>query len=126
MFGVVERCYILLILFNVFIKVSEGVLWLIGIDLEVEFIFSVKLEGDFVEGEIMVLVKKLFDICCGLFEGIEINFLFDGNKVLIWVGCGCYMLFILFVSDYLNLEDWEGELEFEVFGVNLKCFIDSV
>lgn len=123
-FGVVECRYILLIFFNVFIKVSEDVFWFIGIDLEVELIFSVKLEGEFMEGEIIVFVKKLFDIICGIFEGIDIYFLLDGSKVFICVGWGCYMFFILFVNDYLNLEDWEGEVEFELLCSDLKCFID--
>ncbi|MCP4234985.1 MAG: DNA polymerase III subunit beta [Aestuariibacter sp.] len=107
-------------------KVSEGALWLTGTDLEVELISSVKLEGDFAEGEITVPAKKLFDICRGLSEGTEINFSLDGNKALIRAGRGRYTLSTLSASDYPNLEDWEGELEFEVSGANLKRLIDSV
>ena len=124
--GAVERRHTLPILSNVLIKVSEGALWLTGTDLEVELISSVKLEGDFAEGEITVPAKKLFDICRGLSEGTEINFSLDGNKALIRAGRGRYTLSTLSASDYPNLEDWEGELEFEVSGANLKRLIDSV
>ena len=124
--GAVERRHTLPILSNVLIKVSEGALWLTGTDLEVELIYSVKLEGDFAEGEITVPAKKLFDICRGLSEGTEINFSLDGNKALIRAGRGRYTLSTLSASDYPNLEDWEGELEFEVSGANLKRLIDSV
>lgn len=124
--GAVERRHTLPILSNVLIKVSEGALWLTGTDLEVELISSVKLEGDFTEGEITVPAKKLFDICRGLSEGTEINFSLDGNKALIRAGRGRYTLSTLSASDYPNLEDWEGELEFEVSGANLKRLIDSV
>lgn len=124
--GVVECCYILFIFLNIFIKVSEDVFWLMGIDLEVELILSVKLDGDFIEGEIIVLVKKFFDIIWGIFEGIDIYFSLDGNKVFICVGCGCYMLLMLLVNDYFNFEDWEGEVEFELFCMDMKCFIDVI
>lgn len=124
--GAVERRHTLPILSNVLIKVSEGALWLTGTDLEVELISSVRLEGDFAEGEITVPAKKLFDICRGLSEGTEINFSLDGNKALIRAGRGRYTLSTLSASDYPNLEDWEGELEFEVSGANLKRLIDSV
>lgn len=124
--GAVERRHTLPILSNVLIKVSEGALWLTGTDLEVELISSVKLEDDFAEGEITVPAKKLFDICRGLSEGTEINFSLDGNKALIRAGRGRYTLSTLSASDYPNLEDWEGELEFEVSGANLKRLIDSV
>lgn len=124
--GAVERRHTLPILSNILIKVSEGALWLTGTDLEVELISSVKLEGDFAEGEITVPAKKLFDICRGLSEGSEINFSLDGNKALLRAGRGRYTLSTLSASDYPNLEDWEGELEFEVSGANLKRLIDSV
>ncbi|MCP4865565.1 MAG: DNA polymerase III subunit beta [Alteromonas sp.] len=124
--GAVERRHTLPILSNVLIKVSEGALWLTGTDLEVELISSTHLEGDFAEGEITVPAKKLFDICRGLSDGTEINFSLDGNKAVIRAGRGRYTLSTLSASDYPNLEDWEGEVEFEVSGANLKRLIDSV
>lgn len=123
--GAVERRHTLPILSNVLIKVSEGALWMTGTDLEVELISSVQLEGEFAEGEITVPAKKLFDICRGLSEGTNIDFSVDGNKALIRAGRGRYTLSTLSASDYPNLEDWEGEVEFEVSCSDLKRLIDS-
>lgn len=123
--GAVERRHTLPILSNVLIKVSEGALWLTGTDLEVELIASIKLEDEFVEGEITVPAKKLFDICRGISDGTEVQFTVDGNKAVIKAGRGRYSLSTLSANDYPNLEDWEGEVEFEVSGADLKRLIDS-
>ncbi|WP_100657544.1 DNA polymerase III subunit beta [Alteromonas flava] len=123
--GAVERRHTLPILSNVLIKVSEGALWFTGTDLEVELISSVALEGDYTEGETTVPAKKLLDICRGLNEGNDITFDVDGNKAVIRSGRGRYSLSTLSANDYPNLEDWEGEIEFEIARSELKQLIDS-
>ena len=123
--GAVERRHTLPILSNVLVKVSEDALWLTGTDLEVELISSVALDGDFAEGETTVPAKKLLDICRGLNEGSDISFLVDGSKAIIRSGRGRYSLSTLSASDYPNLEDWEGEVEFEIARSQLKQLIDS-
>lgn len=123
--GAVERRHTLPILSNVLIKVSDNSLWLTGTDLEVELISNVTLSGDFEEGEITVPAKKLFDIIRGLSDESEVNFLLDGNKAIIRSGRSRYTLSTLSASDYPNLEDWEGEVEFEVSRADLKHLIDS-
>ena len=123
--GAVERRHTLPILSNVLIKVSEDALWLTGTDLEVELISSVKLEGEFTEGEITVPAKKLFDIIRGISEGTDIHFSLDGSKALIRAGRGRYTLSTLSANDYPNLEDWEGEVEFELSCSDLKRLIDA-
>lgn len=123
--GAVERRHTLPILSNVLIKVSENSLWLTGTDLEVELISNVTLTGEFEEGEITVPAKKLFDIIRGLSDGSEVVFAVDGNKALIRSGRSRYTLSTLSATDYPNLEDWEGEVEFEVSRADLKHLIDS-
>lgn len=123
--GAVERRHTLPILANVLMKVSEGALWLTGTDLEVELISSVKLEGDFVEGEITIPAKKLLDISRGLSEGAELHFSIDGAKAILRSGRGRYVLSTLSAADYPNLEDWEGETEFEISCADFKHLIDS-
>lgn len=123
--GAVERRHTLPVLANVLIKVGEGALWLTGTDLEVELISSVALEGDFEEGEITVPAKKLFDICRGLADGSDIHFQLDANKAIIRSGRSRYTLSTLSAEDYPNLEDWEGEVEFELSRAKLKHLIDS-
>ena len=123
--GAVERRHTLPILSNVLIKVSEDALWLTGTDLEVELISSVALEGDFSEGETTVPAKKLLDIIRGLNEGSDVVFQMDGSKAIVRSGRGRYSLSTLSANDYPNLEDWDGEVEFEVTRSDLKQLIDS-
>ena len=123
--GAVERRHTLPILSNVLIKVSDNALWLTGTDLEVELISSMQLEGEVVDGEITVPAKKLFDICRSLNDGSNVEFLLDGNKALIKSGRSKYSLATLPASDYPNLEDWQGEVEFEISQASLKRLIDS-
>jgi DNA polymerase-3 subunit beta len=123
--GAVERRHTLPILSNVLIKVSENSLWLTGTDLEVELISNVTLTGDWEEGEITVPAKKLLDICRGLAEGSNLDFHVDGNKAMLRSGRSKYSLSTLSADDYPNLEDWQGELEFEISQSALKKLIDS-
>ena len=123
--GAVERRHTLPILSNILIKVSEGVLWLTGTDLEVELISSVKLSGSFTDGEITVPAKKLVDIIRGLNGESNIIFEVEENKAIIKSGRGKYTLSTLSASDYPNLEDWEGEVEFEVKQSDLKGLIEK-
>ncbi|WP_340680217.1 DNA polymerase III subunit beta [Paraglaciecola sp.] len=123
--GAVERRHTLPILSNILVKVSDNSLWLTGTDLEVELISNVTLTGDFTEGEITVPAKKLVDICKGLTDGSTIEFEVDANKALIRSGRSKYSLSTLSASDYPNLEDWQGELEFEISQSALKRLIES-
>lgn len=123
--GAVERRHTLPILSNVLIKVSDNALWLTGTDLEVELISSISLDGEIEDGEITVPAKKLFDIVRSLNESSDVKFQLDGNKALIKSGRSKYSLATLPASDYPNLEDWQGEVEFELPQSSLKQLIDS-
>lgn len=123
--GAVERRHTLPILANVLIKVSDNSLWLTGTDLEVELISNVTLSGDVEEGEITVPAKKLFDIVRGLNDGSDVTFQVDGSKAILRSGRSKFSLSTLSADDYPNLEDWEGEVEFEISRANLKHLIDS-
>ncbi|MCC2616923.1 DNA polymerase III subunit beta [Aestuariibacter halophilus] len=123
--GAVERRHTLPILSNVLIKVSDSALWLTGTDLEVELIANVTLTGDCEDGEITVPAKKLFDIVRGLADQSEVSFHLDGNKAVLRSGRSKYTLSTLSANDYPNLEDWEGEVEFEISQADLKHLIDS-
>ncbi|MEP7705783.1 DNA polymerase III subunit beta [Paraglaciecola sp. 25GB23A] len=123
--GAVERRHTLPILSNILVKVSDSSLWLTGTDLEVELISNVTLTGAFTEGEITVPAKKLVDICKGLSDNSTIEFEVEGNKALIRSGRSKYSLSTLSAADYPNLEDWQGELEFEISQSSLKRLIDS-
>ena len=123
--GAVERRHTLPILSNVLIKVSEGSLWMTGTDLEVELISNVPLVGEHSDGEITVPAKKLLDIVRGLSEGKEINFVVEENRAVLKCGRSRFTLSTLDASDYPNLEDWQGEVEFEISQAQLKRLIDA-
>lgn len=125
--GAVERRPTLPILGNVLLKVKDGALWLTGTDLEVELISSIKLEGSGLveEGDITVPAKKFVDIVRGLPEGCDIAFSVEGSKVLLKAGRGRYTLSTLSAADYPNLEDWQGDVEFEISSRDMKRLIDS-
>jgi len=124
--GAVERRHTLPILANLLLKVSEGALWMTGTDLEVELIANVPLNGDHVDGQITVPAKKLLDIVRGLPEDVMITVEVSDNKAVIKSGRARYSLSTLSAEDYPNLEDWEGDGEFEVSQYTLKRLIDAV
>ena len=123
--GAVEKRHTLPILSNVLIKVAEGKLWLTGTDLEVELISSITLPEGALEGEVTVPAKKLFDICRSLLPDTNIDFIVEKNKVLVKCGRSRYTLSTLPAEDYPNLEDWEGEIEFEISQKNLRSLIEN-
>lgn len=123
--GAIERRHTLPILSNVLLRVEEGALWLTGTDLEVELIASVELNGSHEVGQITVPAKKLVDIVRSLADESTIIFELTDNKALIKAGRGKYSLATLSATDYPNLEDWQGDAEFEVSQRDLKSLIDS-
>jgi DNA polymerase-3 subunit beta len=124
--GAVERRHTLPILANVLIRVNNGALWMTGTDLEVELIANVTLAGATTDGEITVPAKKLLDIVRGLPEDCSILFNVEENKAVLKSGRAKYTLSTLSADDYPNLEDWEGDSEFEITQENLKQLIDTV
>ncbi|MFT4653988.1 MAG: DNA polymerase-3 subunit beta [Patiriisocius sp.] len=124
--GAVERRHTLPILGNVLIRVNENALWMTGTDLEVELITNVKLGGSATDGQITVPAKKLLDIVRGLPDDCTILFSIEDNKALIKSGRAKYSLSTLSADDYPNLEDWEGDSEFEISQQDLKQLIESV
>lgn len=124
--GAVERRHTLPILGNVLLRVGENQLWMTGTDLEVELIANVSLSGSCSEGLITVPARKLLDIVRGLPDDCTILFSVDENRALIKSGRSKFSLSTLSADDYPNLEDWEGDNEFEISQRSLKRIIDSV
>lgn len=124
--GAVERRHTLPILANVLLRVGENSLWMTGTDLEVELIANVSLSGSCSDGSVTVPAKKLLDIVKGLPDGCTIFFSVEDSKAIIKSGRSKYTLSTLSADDYPNLEDWEGETEFEIEQSFLKKLLDSV
>lgn len=124
--GAVERRHTLPILGNVLIHVTDNTLWMTGTDLEVELLTNISLGGNSTNGQITVPAKKLLDIVRGLPDDCTILFSLEENKALIKSGRARYSLSTLSADDYPNLEEWEGDSEFEISQKSLKQLIESV
>lgn len=111
---------------NLLLQVVDGTLLLIGIDFEMEMVVRVVLVQLYELGVMIVLVCKFFDICCGLFEGVEIVVQLEGERMLVCFGCSRFLLFILLVVDFSNFDDWQSEVEFILLQVTMKCLIEVI
>ncbi|WP_341502613.1 DNA polymerase III subunit beta [Gallaecimonas sp. GXIMD4217] len=125
--GAVERRHTLPILANVLIEVSNGLLSLTGTDLEVELTGQLTLTEASQEGRITVPAKKLVDIIRGLPDGCDITFDLDGERerLLVRSGRSRFSLSTLPAQDYPNIEDWQGDISFQMAQGQLRKLIDS-
>jgi DNA polymerase-3 subunit beta len=123
--GVVERRQTLPVLSNVLMVLDHGKLSLTGTDLEVEIIGHVVLDDDGDDGEITVPARKLMDICRALPDGAVIHFSEKNGRVVIKSGRSRYTLSTLPASDFPNVDEDTGNLEFILEQKELKYLIDS-
>ena len=99
--GVVERRQTLPILANVLLSVEEGVLSLVGTDLEVELSGRVALEDSAaIAGAVTVTGRKLFDICKSLPEGSVIDMQQDGANLIVRSGRSRFRLATLPAAEF--------------------------
>ena len=99
--GVVERRQTLPILANVLLSVEEGVLSLVGTDLEVELSGRVALEDSgAIAGAVTVPGRKLFDICKSLPEGSVIDMQQDGANLIVRSGRSRFRLATLPAAEF--------------------------
>ncbi len=122
--SVIEKTQTLPILSNVYFSIEDGVLTLIGSDLEVEItqtIENVKSEN----GSFTVLGKKIMDIIRALPDNAEISFDHNpGNHDLVVTsGKSRYKLKTLPADNYpkLKTDDWE-----ERFRINSKALKETI
>jgi DNA polymerase-3 subunit beta len=109
--GVVEKRQTLPILGNVYVKLEQNVLTLIGTDLETEVLTRVgNVEGE--NGECTVTARKFYDICRMLPEEAVINLVNEGDRTIITSGRSRFNLQSLPASDFprLEAEKWEESL----------------
>ena len=122
--GIVERRQTLPILSNVLLVVEDNTLSLTGTDLEVELVGKLALEGEVEPGQITVPARKLADICKSLPDSSEIKFSVDEQRLLIRSGRSRFSLSSLPASDFPNVEDGPGSLEFSVKQGELRRVIE--
>src|SRR6056300_296303 len=125
--SVVERRQTLPVLSNILISLKNNTLSLTGTDLEVEIVGQVSLEEQegIEEGEVTVPARKLMDICKSLPDRSEIKFNEDGSRIQISCGRSRFTLATLPASEFPNVEESEGGVEFEIDAKELKKLIDD-
>jgi DNA polymerase-3 subunit beta len=123
--SVVERRQTLPVLSNVLISLQGNSLSLTGTDLEVEIVGRVELEQPGEEGEITIPARKLMDICKSLPDKAEIRFSDEGGRMLITSGRSRFTLSTLAASEFPNVEEGPGQVEFTIPSATLKKLIDD-
>lgn len=122
--GVVERRQTLPVLSNVLIQLKGKHLTLTGTDLEVEILGRLELEESGVDGEITVPARKLVDICRSLPDGSKIEFFLEEGRMLVKCGRSRFTLSTLPASDFPNVEDSPGNLQFSCAQQEVKRLIE--
>lgn len=106
--GVVEKRQTLPILGNVYVKLEQNMLTLIGTDLETEVLTRLdNVEGE--NGECTVTARKFYDICRMLPEEALISLVNEGDRTIITSARSRFSLQSLPAVDFprLEVEKWE-------------------
>ena len=124
--GVVERRQTLPVLSNLLVALENNKLLLTGSDLEVEITMELPVTDDkSIDGEITIPARKLMDIVKSLPEESDITVTEDNQRILVKCGRSRFTLSTLPASEFPNIEDEDGLLEFSVDAAALKYMIDA-
>lgn len=123
--GVVERRQTLPILGNVLIVLEGNQLSLTATDLEVEIVARLTIAQMGESGEITVPARKFADICRALPDGADIKVTEDQEKLTVRSGSSRFSLSTLSSSEFPNVEEGPGQLEFRCKQSVLKRLIDA-
>jgi DNA polymerase-3 subunit beta len=122
--GVVERRQTLPVLANVLIVLEGDRLSMTGTDLEVEIVARVQLLEAGESGEITIPARKLVDICRSLPDDAILNFSEENQKVILKSGRSRFTLSTLPATDFPNVEQGGGDLQFSCEQQDIKRLID--
>ncbi|WP_448554284.1 DNA polymerase III subunit beta [Thalassotalea montiporae] len=123
--GAVERKSTLPILSNILFEISDQSLTLTATDLELEMVAGTQIENEGDSGKLTVPAKKLLDICKSLPEDSRLTFEAQGDTVIISTGRSRYSLSTLPATDFPNIEEWKGDVEFRIMKSELLRLIES-
>lgn len=123
--GAVERKSTLPILGNILLDVSEQSLTLTATDLELEMVAYSEVENHGENGRLTIPARKLLDICKSLPDQSLLTFETDGEIVKISTGRSKYSLSTLPATDFPNIEEWKGDVEFRLLKSELLRLIES-
>ncbi|WP_068547036.1 DNA polymerase III subunit beta [Thalassotalea crassostreae] len=123
--GAVERKSTLPILGNVLLDVSGQSLTMIATDLELEMVSNTEVNNQGPDGKVTVPARKLLDICKSMPDDSVIEFEQDGESISIKCGRSRYSLATLPATDFPNIEQWQGDVEFTLKKSQLLRLIES-
>ncbi|MDG2393487.1 MAG: DNA polymerase III subunit beta [Thalassotalea sp.] len=123
--GAVERKSTLPILGNILLEVSGHSLTMTATDLELEMISSTQVNNLGDDGKITVPARKLLDICKSLPDTADIEFELVDDSINIACGRSRYTLATLPATDFPNIEQWQGDVEFSLQKLQLLRLIAS-
>ncbi|AXT32717.1 DNA polymerase III subunit beta [Pseudoalteromonas tunicata] len=123
--GAIERKHTLPILSNVLLEIADGKLMMTGTDLEIELVACVTLSHFVEDSKLTLPAKKLLDICKSLPDGSEITLSAQDSQVLLTSGKSRFSLASLPALDFPNLEQWDGEVDFQITRNELRKLLES-
>ena len=123
--GAVERKSTLPILGNILFDVSGQSLTLTATDLELEMVAYATVDNHAEDGKITIPARKLLDICKSLPDDSILTFEAVNDVIKISTGRSKYSLSTLPASDFPNIEEWQGDVEFKLLKSELLRLIES-
>ena len=123
--GAVERKSTLPILGNILFHVSGQSLTLTATDLELEMVAHAEIDNQGPDGKLTIPARKLLDICKSLPENSLISFAAEEDTVKLASGRSKYSLSTLPATDFPNIEEWKGDVEFKLLKSELLRLIES-
>lgn len=125
--GAVERKSTLPILGNILFDIKGHTLTLTATDLELEMVAHAQLDNEGIDGKITIPARKLLDICKSLPENAMLTFNVEGegDSVKLSSGRSRYSLSTLPADDFPNIEQWNGDVEFQLLKSDLLRLIES-
>jgi len=122
--GVVERKQTLAVLANVLLVLEGEQLSITGTDLEVEIVGRIVVDQSIEQGEITVPAKKFLDICKALPDGSVIEFILEGQKVIVKSGRSRFSLSSLPSEEFPEVKQKDDDLSFICEQKEIKRLID--
>ncbi|WP_371375495.1 DNA polymerase III subunit beta [Thalassotalea aquiviva] len=123
--GAVERKSTLPILSNILLEVSGQTLTLVATDLELEMVSSTQINNMGTDEKVTVPARKLLDICKSLPDDANIEFEKVDDSIYISSGRSRYQLATLPASEFPNIEQWQGDVEFNIHKSQFLRLIES-
>ncbi len=122
--GAVEKRQTMPILANVLLEQNNGLLQIVGTDLEIELVAITEIA---VKDKLRITVpaRKLLDICKNLPEGSQIDLNISEDRVILLSGRSRFVLASLPANDFPALEEIAAETSFTVSQKILKELIEK-